>query len=116
MPDIKPFRLPAISAADALAQAREGAALIDLRPAAKVAVDGRRIDGAEVCDARRLGHDDALTKDSRRLIVFCQKGEEIGHFGCALLMMHGRDVAYVTGGIMALIDAGAPAVKAEEMP
>lgn len=116
MPDRTPFRLPSVTAHQALAEASAGAALVDLRPAAKVAADGRRIAGAETRDARTLGHDDTLTRDARRLIVFCQRGEEVGHFGCALLMMHGRDVAYVTGGIAALIDAGAPAVPAEGSP
>lgn len=114
MPDTTPFHLPSVTAHEALAEAAAGAALVDLRPAAKVAADGRRIAGAELRDARLLGHEDDLTRDPRRLIVFCQKGEEVGQFGCALLMMHERDVAYVAGGIVALIEAGARAVPAAE--
>lgn len=111
MPDTKPYELPHVSAAQALTEARDGAVLIDLRPARKVAADGRRIVGAEARDALEFGHGDVLTRDPRRLIVFCQRGEQVGQFGCALLLVHGRDAAYVTGGIEALAAAGADMVN-----
>ena len=114
MPDTKSFNLPSVTGAQALAEAANGALLVDLRPARKVAADGRRIVGAETRDALDFGHTDPLTSDPRRLIVFCQKGEEVGQFGCALLMIHNRDVAYVAGGILAMIEAGADTVPAEQ--
>lgn len=113
MPDTHPFLLPAVAAQDALHQAKSGAVLVDLRPAKKVAADGRRVAGALTRNAFDFGHDDPLTRDPRRLIVFCQRGEEVGQYGCAMLLMHGRDVAYVTGGIEALAAAGAATNPAE---
>ena len=48
------------------------------------------------------------TADPRPLIVFCVHGHEVSRFACALLLLHGRDARYVTGGFEALKAAGAP--------
>lgn len=117
MPETTPFVLPSVTAEEALAKAHCGALLIDLRKAEKVAADGRRVRGAAIRDPYRLDHDDPLTHDTRPLIVFCQKGEEVGQFGCAFLMLHGRNAAYVAGGFDAMVAAGIetlPAGRADD--
>ncbi|MEM8790085.1 MAG: rhodanese-like domain-containing protein [Pseudomonadota bacterium] len=103
-----PFLLPAITADDALALTDAGkATLLDIRKPAAVAADGRRIPGALTRDPFAFGHDDPLMADDRPLIAFCVHGHEVSQFACALLMVHGREARYVTGGFEALVAAGA---------
>ena len=103
----EPFHLPSISATEALSRARDGAVLVDLRKPASALASGHRIEGALVRDPYRFGHDDPLTGSEDRLIAFCVHGHEVSQFACALLMLHGRNVCYVTGGYEALVAAGA---------
>ena len=109
MPDTNfDFRLPSISAHEALARRSAGAVLIDLRKPPARAADGRTVQGAEIRDPFAFGHDDPLMADDRPLVAFCVHGHEVSQFGCALLMVHGRDAVYVRGGFEALVAAGAP--------
>ena len=109
MPDTNTdFLLPSISAAEALARSAEGAALVDLRKPPARAADGRTVRGAEIRDPFSFGHDDPLMTDGRPVIAFCVHGHEVSQFGCALLMVHGRDAVYVRGGFEALVAAGVP--------
>ncbi|MEM9045589.1 MAG: rhodanese-like domain-containing protein [Pseudomonadota bacterium] len=102
-----PFLLPSVSAAEALALAQSGEAiLIDLRKPPAVARDGRRAKGALIRDPFTFGHDDPLMADERPLIAFCVHGHEVSQFASALLMVHGCDARYVTGGFEALVEAG----------
>ena len=112
MPD---FTLPHIDAETALRlTATGGALLIDLRKPPAVAASGQLIDGALRRDPFAFSHDDPLMADSRHLIAFCVHGHEVSQFACALLMLHGRDARYVTGGFEALKDAGAPLAPLEK--
>ena len=101
------FRLPALSATEALNKARDGAMLIDLRKPAAVLASGQRIKGTVIRDPYVFSHEDPLTQANDPLITFCVHGHEVSQFACALLMLHGRDVHYVTGGFEALVNAGA---------
>ena len=103
----EPFQLPSIPAAEALARARDGATLIDLRKTPAVVASGHHIAGALIRDPYAFGHDDPLTGAVGPLITFCVHGHEVSQFACALLMLHGRDVCYVSGGYEALVAAGA---------
>lgn len=108
MPDMSDFCLPSVSAAEALAQT--GALWLDIRrPEARIA-SGRTVAGAELRDPLRFGHDDPLTAEPRPIVVFCAHGHELSRFGCALLLVHGREARYVRGGFEALEAAGAPVV------
>ena len=108
MPDTNSdFHLPAISAAEALARQAEGAILIDLRKTSARDADGRVVLGAVLRDPFTFGHDDPLMTETRPLITFCVHGHEVSQFGCAMLMVHGRDAVYVRGGCLALAAAGA---------
>ena len=105
------FTLPHIDATTALGLATSGdAILIDLRKVPAVTASGMLVDGAERRDPFAFGHDDPLMADPRPLIAFCVHGHEVSQFACALLMIHGRDARYVTGGFEALKAAGAPLV------
>ena len=101
------FRLPALSATEALTRARDGATLIDLRKPPAMLASGQRIKGTVTRDPYAFSHADPLTQASGPLITFCVHGHEVSQFACALLMLHGRDVHYVTGGFEALVTAGA---------
>ena len=101
------FLLPSLSSVDALAKARAGAILIDLRKVPAVRASGKRIRNTETRDPFAFGHDDSLTRANGPLITFCVHGHEVSQFACALLMLHGRDVHYVRGGFEALVAAGA---------
>ena len=105
MPDT--FALPKLSAEEALARAAAGARLIDLRKPPARDGSGRTVAGAEIRNPFSFDHDDPLTGAEDELIVFCVHGHEVSQFGCALLMVHGRTVAYVEGGFEALVAAGA---------
>lgn len=106
------FTLPQIDAETALTRAARGEALmVDVRKPAAAAQSGVTLRGAISRDPFALGHDDPLTAEDRRLIVFCVHGHEVSQFACALLMMHGRDVHYVEGGFEALKAAGAATVR-----
>ena len=106
MPD---FTLPHIGARAALRLAASGdAVLIDLRKPRATASSGQLVRGAERRDPFAFSHDDPLTADPRPLIAFCVHGHEVSQFACALLLLHGRDARYVTGGFEALKAAGAP--------
>lgn len=107
MPDQADFTLPAMSPADALAAQARGACLIDMRKPPARAASGRSVAGAALRDPFTFGHDDPLMQDERPLIAFCVHGHEVSQFACALLMVHGRRAAYVTGGFEALVAAGA---------
>ncbi|MEM7188923.1 MAG: sulfurtransferase [Pseudomonadota bacterium] len=108
------FQLPSISAESALAEAAAGRlTLIDLRKPPAVHASGVRIQGAEVRDPFAFGHDDPLTLADKPLATFCVHGHEVSRFGCALLMLHGRDAVYVQGGFAALQAAGARLEHAE---
>ena len=98
------FQLPSISAEDALTAE---AVLVDLRKPQAVAASGALISGALRRDPFAFGHQDPLTEEPRPILVFCVHGHEVSQFACALLMLHGRDVRYVTGGFEALTEAGA---------
>ncbi|MEM7212273.1 MAG: rhodanese-like domain-containing protein [Pseudomonadota bacterium] len=102
-----PFQLPTISANEALSRALDGAVLIDLRKSHAVLASGHRIMGAEIRDPYAFTHDDKLTTAEKPLIAFCVHGHEVSQFACALLMLHGRDACYVSGGYEALVAAGA---------
>ncbi len=101
------FQLPAVSAIAALERVALGAMLIDLRKPPAVLVSGKRIATSEVRDPFTFDHADPLTRASGPLITFCVHGHEVSQFACALLMLHGRDVCYVSGGYEALVAAGA---------
>lgn len=103
----EPFQLPSIPATEALVRARDGATLIDLRKTPAVVASGHRIAGALIRDPYAFGHADPLTDASGPLVAFCVHGHEVSQFACALLMLHGRDVCYVSGGYEALVAAGA---------
>ncbi len=106
MPD---FTLPHIGARAALRLAASGdAVLIDLRKPRATASSGQLVRGAERRDPFAFSHDDPLMADPRPLIAFCVHGHEVSQFACALLLLHGRDARYVTGGFEALKAAGAP--------
>lgn len=102
------FHLPCISAAEALARTADGALPVDLRKPAARAASGRTLAGAVIRNPYSFGHDDALVHANCPLVVFCVHGHEVSQFGCAMLLLHGRDVAYVRGGYDALVAAGAP--------
>jgi Fe-Mn family superoxide dismutase len=105
------FTLPRIDAASALRLAASGEALlVDLRKLPAVAASGALVDGAERRDPFAFSHDDPLMAETRPLIAFCVHGHEVSQFGCALMMIHGRDARYVTGGFEALKAAGAPLI------
>ncbi len=114
------FQLPSISANDALAHARDArsnspendsanqtATLIDLRKPLAIVQSGKRIAGSVTRDPYAFDHSDPLMHSDSPLITFCVHGHEVSQFACALLMLHGRDVHYVTGGFEALVAAGA---------
>jgi Fe-Mn family superoxide dismutase len=102
------YHLPSLDAADALSRAASGAVFLDLRkPSARVA-SGLALSGAQVRDPFAFGHDDPLMAETRFVIAFCVHGHEVSQFGCALLLLHGRQAAYVRGGFEALRAAGAP--------
>jgi rhodanese-related sulfurtransferase len=107
MPD---FTLPGIDAQTALRLAVSGdALLVDLRNPQAVAASGQLVQGAERRDPFAFGHDDSLMKANRGvLITFCVHGHEVSQFACALMMIHGCDARYVTGGFESLKAAGAP--------
>ncbi len=106
MPD---FTLPHIGADAALRLAASGdALLIDLRKPQATASSGQLVRGAERRDPFAFSHDDPLMADPRPLIAFCVHGHEVSQYACALLLLHGRDARYVTGGFEALKSAGAP--------
>lgn len=102
-----PFRLPTISADEALLRVRDGAVLIDLRKPPAVLASGNRVAGALIRDPYVFGHSDPLTHSDAPLITFCVHGHEVSQFACALLMLHGRDACYVSGDYEALVAAGA---------
>lgn len=102
-----PFHLPSVSAAEALRLARGGATLIDLRKPAAVLASGHGIRGALRRNPFEFSHMDPLTGAAGKLIAFCVHGREVSQFACALLLLHGRDSCYVTGGYEALVAAGA---------
>ncbi|MFK7945159.1 MAG: sulfurtransferase [Paracoccaceae bacterium] len=108
MPDQTTFKLPSISAAEALERACSGACLVDLRKVPARTASGKALAGAEIRDPLVFGHDDPLTGLDGPVITFCVHGHEVSQFGCALLMLHGRDACYVEGGFEALAAAGAP--------
>ena len=110
MPDTPDeFRLPFIPATEALAQHARGAlVLLDLRKPAAVQASGKRVRGAETADPFAFSHDHPLTRTDRPVAVFCVHGHEVSRYGAALLRLHGREAAYVTGGFEALAAAGAP--------
>ena len=106
MPD---FTLPHIDAGTALRLAASGeAVLIDLRKPQAVASSGQLVRGAEQRNPFTFSHDDPLMAAPQPLIAFCVHGHEVSQFACALLMVHGRDARYVTGGFEALKATGAP--------
>ncbi|MEL7471030.1 MAG: rhodanese-like domain-containing protein [Pseudomonadota bacterium] len=102
-----PFHLPTISATRALQIAREGATLIDLRKTPTALASGHRISGALSRNPFEFNHLDPLTQAQGKLVTFCVHGHEVSQFACALLLLHGRDSCYVTGGYEALVAAGA---------
>ncbi|GMG84373.1 hypothetical protein LNKW23_35880 [Paralimibaculum aggregatum] len=102
--------LPSATPAEALAAQAGGAVLVDLRkPVARIA-SGQTIRGAVTRDPFAFGHDDPLTASAAPVILFCVHGHEVSQYGCALLLLHGRQARYVTGGFAALVEAGAPLV------
>ena len=101
------LHLPSISATEALERAAQGAVLVDLRKPAARASNGRAVVGAELRNPFGFSHDDPLTEEARPIVTFCVHGHEVSQFGCAMLMLHGRDVVYVRGGFEALVAAGA---------
>lgn len=108
MPDQTPYLLPSVTAAKAMQMKADGARFVDLRkPQARIA-SGHTVDNAEVRDPYCFGHDDPLTTFESPIITFCVHGHEVSQYGCALLLLHGRDAAYVEGGFSALIQASAP--------
>lgn len=110
MPDDE-FHLPAISADDAICALAGGTlVLVDLRKPEAARRSGQRIDGALVRDPYAFGHDDPLNGETRPIATFCVDGHEVSRFAAALLMLHGRDARYVTGGFAALVAAGAGTV------
>ena len=114
MPDTD-FSLPCLSAREALERAATGElVLLDLRKPHAAAASGLRIEGALVRDPFAFGHDDPLMRSDRPIAAFCVHGHEVSRFGAALMMLHGRDAAYVTGGFAALAGAGAPTVPVGE--
>ena len=108
MPDQDPFTLPAVTARQAIARTAEGALLVDLRKPAARAASGAAIVGAEIRDPYSFAHDDPLMEADGPVIAFCVHGHEVSQFGCALLLLHGREASYVEGGFEALAVAGAP--------
>ena len=113
MPDVKPFTLPSIAATEALGLAADGAILLDLRKPAARTQSGKTVVGAALRDPYKFTHGDAMLRRNEPIITFCVHGHEVSQFGCALLLLHGREVAYVRGGFEALVAAGAPL---EELP
>ena len=107
MPDNSLFEIPAISAEQALARLSQGAVLVDMRKPAARAASGKAVVAAEIRNPFTFSHDDPLTTSPLPLIVFCVHGHEVSQFGCALLLVHGRDACYVRGGFEALVAASA---------
>ena len=105
MPDT--YTLPALSAAQALSRAKDGARLVDIRKVPARANSGRTVRGAELRDPFTFGHADPLLESDQPLIVFCVHGHEVSQFACALMLVHGCEAAYVSGGFEALVEAGA---------
>ena len=101
------FHLPSISAKDALSRMRGGTTMIDLRKPVAIAKSGKRIRSSLTRDPFAFDHGDPLMTTTEPVITFCVHGHEVSQFACALLMLHGRDVHYVTGGFEALVAAGA---------
>lgn len=102
------FHLPFIDAESALERAAAGnLMLVDLRKPKAVNAGSPRLSGTEIRDPFSLTHDDVLTRHPGSLATFCVHGHEVSQFGCALLLLHGRDAVYVKGGYEALRAAGA---------
>ena len=108
------FTLPSLSADEALTRASAGElVLLDLRKPDAARRSGVRIADSDARDPFAFGPEDPLTQTDRPVAVFCVHGHEVSRFGCALLMLHGRDAAFVRGGFVALAAAGAPTVPTE---
>lgn len=106
MADSHPFQLPCIEPKDALLSAAAGATLVDLRKQTARQASGEVISGAEIRDPFQFDHTDPLMSASGPIIAFCVHGHEVSQFGCALLLLHGREACYVRGGFEALLAAG----------
>lgn len=102
------YTLPSLSAEEALQRSR--AVLVDLRKPAAREADGQTVEGALIRDPFTFGHDDPLAAEEREIVVFCVHGHEVSRFGCALLLVHGRNAHFVEGGYEALKAADAPLV------
>ncbi|MEO1000683.1 MAG: sulfurtransferase [Pseudomonadota bacterium] len=97
--------LPRISPVEAL---REGAGtLIDVRRHAARVADPRELRGAPWCDPETLSPADLAALPDGRLLFFCVHGHQVSQFAAAFARFHGRDAAYVAGGIEGLAAAGA---------
>lgn len=113
MPDTEPYTLPSVTAAEALDLIRAGAKMVDLRKPHARAASGQTVAGALLRDPLIFDHTDPLCQGAGQVVTFCVHGHEVSQFGCALLLVHGRDAVYVSGGFDALAAAGAPL---EELP
>jgi rhodanese-related sulfurtransferase len=114
-------RLARVTAPEAFAAAREGAALVDIRPAAHRAADGE-IAGSVVVERNHLEwrFDPAsearlpwVTGYDQRLIVFCSEGYTSSLAAASLLDL-GLDATDVIGGYRAWAAAGLPTARAAE--
>lgn len=101
----QPFYRPARSPNSALAEAPNGATLIDLRkPDARR--DRRALPGTVIRDACTPCRDNPPIHAPGRPITFYAHGHDVSRSGCAMLL-HGRDAAYFVGGLVAPAEAGA---------
>ncbi|MEM6549464.1 MAG: rhodanese-like domain-containing protein [Pseudomonadota bacterium] len=107
-----PFRIPAISAEDALRAVEKGVRLVDVRkPAARQdpekPASGQTLPGAILRNPFDMDHSDPLIRADGPIFLACVHGHEVSQFATALLLLHGKDARYVAGGFEALIAAGA---------
>ncbi|MEO1459491.1 MAG: hypothetical protein AAFV49_18280 [Pseudomonadota bacterium] len=100
------FQLPAVSAAEALAD--PGVRWIDARKAPARVTSGQTLAGSRWVDPLAVGPAEARALGPGPLTVFCAHGQEVSHFLCAVVLVHGGRARYVIGGFEALAAAGAP--------
>jgi rhodanese-related sulfurtransferase len=109
-----------LTPAEALAEAREGALLIDIRPSEQRDRDGL-LPGARVISRNVLewrldpnsAHRDAeIAAAGRRVVLVCDEGYQ-SSLAAATVKRFGLDAADVVGGVQSWMDEGLPLVGSE---